>query len=333
MTNGIRHIVCLGYAKCGTTMLDSVFRESRLVATPIKRKEIKFFLPPQYPEDNHYQKYLDEFFHGLDSGGYTHTFEASPPYCHQDADGFRAILTRIVDTLPDPTIVICVRHPVVRAYSHYIHNLHSFALYGNGIYTDRPRLPNRIYANSFERALSARPNIVTSYHDYLSAIVEIVGADRLKLFFLESDVARFREWVTDLVGREVAAEIQDDTPKLVIPRRPVPNYIVDNDDLIAFGSRDGEFVRYKQLAAEKREEILASRDAWTLSLDDQLVVRLTEELFAEDLRACTELTGDPRFASYIKSIPEHQSASLVGRGALKRVHGAHAGGSDRFGMA
>lgn len=319
----MKHIVCLGYAKCGTTMLDVVFRQSRIVATPLERKEIKFFLPRQYPEQNQYREYLRQFFGDAAApDAVTHTFEASPPYCHQSAEEFAAVLARIDHTLPDSEVVICVRHPVARAYSHYIHNLHGFALYGEGVYGSRPLLPNRIYRKTFEQSLHDRPRIMARYHDCLRTAIDVFGAKRVKLFFLESDTRNFRDWVIDLVGEKVAVELRIGTepPKTVIPRRPVPNYTVRDGVLIAFGSRKGELVPYRGLSHVQRRAIIDSRKSWTLELDERDITRMVQEYFGEDLQECAALTGDTRFTDYLTRQPEKQAAGLTPGKLLPSVH-------------
>lgn len=319
----MKHIVCLGYAKCGTTMLDTVFRRSNLVATPRERKEIKFFLPQQYPSAHHHEAYLAQFFkNGVIPAGITHTFEASPPYCHQQSDEFRRVLSRIEQTLHEPRIVICVRHPVARAYSHYIHNLHSFALYGDGVYGKRNLLPQRVYKRSFEQALTVNPSIMTHYFEYLKMVYDVLGRDRVQLFFLESDTKDFRGWVSRLAGTEVASSLGlgEDGPSHVIPRRPVPNYVVKDEVLIAFGSREGELVRYAGLSHPERRAVLDSRKRWSLEINEGDVMRLTREHFAEDLERCAALTGDMRFKQYLVEQPEPQLASLAHGRLLAEFH-------------
>lgn len=321
----MKHIVCLGYAKCGTTMLDSVFRGSRLVATPLARKEIKFFLPPQYPAEDQYAAYLRAFFDGRSSEGVSHTFEASPPYCHQEPAAFRQVLTRIRETLPDPKVVICLRHPVARAYSHYIHNLHNFGLFGEGVFSEqRKDLVRKVPRRTFVQALRHSGRLMTHYQDCLQTAWEVFGRDRVQLFFLEWDVERFRGWVEALAGADVADDVglsHGAAPNMVIPRRPVPNYVVRDGVLYAFGSRKGELVAYDDLTDEQTASIIAARDGWTLSLSSEQIAALTHEHFAADLRACAELTGDSRFLQYVEEAAAPEDATLADERLLQILHG------------
>lgn len=321
----MKHIICLGYAKCGTTMLDAVFRKSRLVATPRDRKEIKFFLPAQFPAAQARAKYLEAFFEGGDEGVAEYTFEASPPYCHQPEEEFRAVLERIKGTLPEVQVVICVRHPVVRAYSHYIHNLHNFGLYGEGVFSSaRMDLPRKVPRRTFEESLRNTGRLMTSYHAYLSAAYEVLGVERVSLFFLESDTIAFRPWVARLAGEAVAADLDlgaGETPGLVIPRRPVPNYVARGSTLFAFGSRRGELSEYADLGADELAHVFESRERWTLDLSQPQMLALTQEHFESDLRDCARLTGDARFLGYVDAVPEAQTAKLADERLLKTLHG------------
>lgn len=306
-------------------MLDVVLRDSKLVATPRGRKEIKFFVPPQFPSDEPYARYLKEFTGDEGLIGATHTFEASPQYCHQTVDAFRMLVTRINNTIASSQLVVCIRHPVIRAYSHYIHNLHNFALFGEGVFTaSRKELPRKVPTRTFAQSLLQSGRIMTSYHDYLRIAYEIVGRERVSLFFLEADTLRFRDWIVGVFGEAVADELglsNDRPPNNVIPRRPVPNYAVRNGVLYAFGSRKGELVDYPALTEEQLTKILACRDNWTLRLDSGDMVALTAQFFAEDLRLCSELTGDRRFLRYVDEFPEAQQAVLSDEAALRNLHG------------
>lgn len=320
----MQHVICIGYAKCGTTMLDVVLRGSHLVATPQGRKEIKFFVPPQFPPEQAYERYLREFGSAEGLAGATHTFEASPQYCHQTPEAFRALIGRITSTLPESRLVVCLRHPVVRAYSHYIHNLHNFALFGEGVFTPtRKELVRKIPVRTFRQSLVHTGRLMTSYHDYLKVVYDAVGRDRVSLFFLESDVLRFRDWMVGVFGEAVADELalsNDRPPNAVIPRRPVPNYAVRRGVLYAFGSRKGELADYPELSDEQIGQILAARERWTLSLDRAEMAKLTRDFFADDLEQCASLTGDERFRRYLTEPVEEQRATLCDEAALRNLH-------------
>ena len=87
----MHHVLCIGYAKCGTTMLDVVLRESKLVATPKGRKEIKFFVPPQFPADDALAGWNPRLgpWRGCGCGGRMPITASEPGTIGQPSDGSR----------------------------------------------------------------------------------------------------------------------------------------------------------------------------------------------------------------------------------------------------
>lgn len=110
-------------------------------------------------------------------------------------------------------------------------------------------------------------------------------------------------------------------PAAVIPRRPVPNYSIEDGRLLAFGSGEGEFVEYNGLPLDLMRKIRDSRKKWTLSLDREEMRRLLDQYFSEDLRESARVTGDGRFLEYIDRVPEPQSAALAPPKLLATLHG------------
>jgi len=317
------HLVCLGHAKCGTTLLDSVFRQSRLVATPVETKEIKFFLPRFFEQEDARTRYLSMFAASGGGQEFGVTFEASPPYSHQSEEVFRQVLANITSTLDDPRLIVCFRHPVLRAYSHYIHNLHSFALYGEGVFAPRPDLLRKPCTMSFEEALAATSRLATRYATTLRLACEAVGRDRVLLFFLERDAARLGNWIAHHVGQEIAAELEGPAARsgTVFGRRPVPNYLADGDSLHAFGSLPGEYMLYADADPAAVRAALEARRNWTLSLQPEEAARLTAAYFQEDLRKCIELTGESYFLEYLRPPALSETAELSPCSLLRDLHG------------
>lgn len=301
-------------------MLDTVIRRSSLVANPIEKKEIKYFLPPQYPETGRYEKYLACFGGAKNIEGVRYTFEASPPYSHQSADVFRQVLERIEQTLPEPVVVVCVRHPVIRAYSHYIHNLHAFGLYGDGVHNGRHLLPRRPFNQGFVESAFGGGD-VAQYSENLGQAKEMFG-DRLKLFFLEHDVVRFGDWLGEITDPDVVESLRlgDSPPSAVIPRRPVPNYEIRDKVLHAFGSRKGEHVAYTDESWPVKKKVLLSRNSWTLKLEPDEIRDLCLKYFSDDMERSARITGDTRFMDYLEMALEPEAASLSNPSLLDTLH-------------
>lgn len=101
--------VIAGSQKCGTTSLAATLRQHRQVHVP-RPKEVHFF-------DHHFARglewYADQFSprdHHLQIG------EATPAYLDHPL-----AVQRLARTLPEARVVILLRNPVDRAYSHYWH--------------------------------------------------------------------------------------------------------------------------------------------------------------------------------------------------------------------
>jgi hypothetical protein len=317
------HIVCLGHAKCGTTLLDSVFRKSNLIATPEERKEIKFFLPKLFETEDSHSRYLGKFSTPGGGKDFIGTFEASPPYSHHPPEVLADVLRNVTDTLESPRIVICFRQPVLRAFSHYIHNLHTFALYGEGVFSPRPALVRRPCVMSFEEGLATKPHLAAQYSTTLRLAINAVGRDAVSLFFLERDAVALGPWIARHFGRGVADELAEVTAGSgkVFARRPLPNYLADGSSIHAFGSMLGEYVHYSGLDAPTVEDMLAARERWTLRLSAGDVLRLTESRFRTDLELCADLSGDDWFLRYLEPPSVDEVAVLSSPSLLRELHG------------
>jgi hypothetical protein len=96
--------------RCGTTSLNGYLREHPEVAVS-QPKEVHFF-------DLHFDEGLDWYAgHFPDAEGASAIGEATPDYLyHPDA------VARIGATLSDVKLIVMLRNPIDRAYSHYWHN-------------------------------------------------------------------------------------------------------------------------------------------------------------------------------------------------------------------
>ena len=304
----MKNIVCLGFAKCGTTLLDEAFRLSDRVCTPAYEKELKYFLPRNFPAAAQYDAYMSRFG---SSESALYSFEASPPYIHQALPVLAQVLENIKSTLRERHVVVCVRHPVARAYSHYIHDLHSFGLFGNGVFNRRKDLLRRGAPGRFYDALKGA-RLSLRYAAALRLVKEFFDKDEISLFFLEHDAPRLHAWIGQVTDADVAAEIgrRMPTARKVFGRRPVPNYEVRGDSLIAFGSGPGEVVCYPDADPAQVADVLAARERWTLELRADRIQELMGECFEEDMEQCADITGDTRFMDYIRWPVKAQSAEI-----------------------
>ncbi len=103
--------IIAGAMRCGTTSLNGYLREHPEIAVS-QPKEVHFF-------DNHFDRGTDWYRqHFAHVGDVSIVGEATPDYVyHPDA------MARIAATIPGVKILLLLRNPVDRAYSHYWHNV------------------------------------------------------------------------------------------------------------------------------------------------------------------------------------------------------------------
>lgn len=186
--------VIAGAQKCGTTSLADTLRQHPGIHLS-KRKEIHFF-------DRHFERGLDWYESQFTpKPHHVQVGEATPAYMYDPAA--RERLTR---SLPEARLVVILRNPVDRAYSHYWH---------------KRRLGDETLA-SFEEAIAAEPQrrarkgvrkrIGFAYVDrghYVDQIADLItrqGEERVHVMLLD-------DLVRDRVGtlRELLAFLEVDT--------------------------------------------------------------------------------------------------------------------------
>jgi hypothetical protein len=171
--------VIAGTVRSGTTALARWLRAHPDVFLP-EQKELHFF-------DNQFDQGVDRYRECFKSwSGQTAVGEATPNYVYQpDAMG------RLAETLPDAHVIVSVRHPVDRAYSHY--------------WAQRTRSnESRSFAQAVGDELDARegssersgrrplPGYVERgrYHRQLEAATKVIDRDRLFVVFFDDMEAR-----------------------------------------------------------------------------------------------------------------------------------------------
>lgn len=107
--NNVRFIV-IGSVKCATTWISRCLKSHPEICMP-DHKELKFFnRRDQYSQGiNHY---VNQFAH---CDGAKAVGEFTPRYLH---DG-QEVAKRIHDAFPDAKLIVCLRDPIERAFSHY----------------------------------------------------------------------------------------------------------------------------------------------------------------------------------------------------------------------
>jgi hypothetical protein len=108
------NFLCVGTMKGGTTTLHDLLKQHDEILLPTARKELRFF-----DVDDNYRKGLqwyEEFF--ADYRGQRAVGEIAPTYAYREE-----VPARIAKALGrDVKLIFSLRHPVDRAYSHYVMN-------------------------------------------------------------------------------------------------------------------------------------------------------------------------------------------------------------------
>ena len=155
------NFIIIGAQKCGTTSLFEYLTQHPLVLPPIK-KEIGFFDFRQYQGLGWYRSHFPSYFSKLFKLKAI-TGEASTGYiCHPHAP------RRIAEVVPQVKLIVLLRNPVDRAYSHYLHTVRigkEPLSFEQAIAKEDERLPG-VNAKMLEDENYYNPNY--RYYSYLS---------------------------------------------------------------------------------------------------------------------------------------------------------------------
>lgn len=156
----------IGVARGGTTWFHSLLASHPDVYMPTQRKEIRFF-------DEYYDygvEWYKKFFPPSDLAmNYQAIGEFSPQYyrCKECPE-------RILKTLPNVKLIVSLRHPVDRAYSHY------------GFYIQR-----RNFTGSFDDFLTDQPQALEQgyYHKHLKRYLEFFDRQQILVMVFKKSVS------------------------------------------------------------------------------------------------------------------------------------------------
>lgn len=179
----------LGYGKCGTTELYDRLLEHPNVP-PSLTKEVNYFIH-QYRQGLDW--YLAHFASALDRSeeGPIAVGEASPGYvCHPHAPD------RIAELVPDVKLIVLLRDPVARAYSHYHHQRR----------LGYEPLP------TFEEAVEAEPDRIRGETERMRDDPTYRGFDWYMYSYLEQGIyANHLPWWLDRFPRENLLILQSES--------------------------------------------------------------------------------------------------------------------------
>ena len=157
--------VGIGVARGGTTWLHTLLSGHPDVYMPTRRKEVRFF---DQNHDRGLDWYESFFCSSADADRFGAIGEISPQYLYCDE-----CPDRIATSLPAAKLLVMLRHPVDRAYSHY------------GFVVQR-----RNFHGSFEEFLAARPTMLEKgfYSRYLDRYLRRFERERILALVFERAV-------------------------------------------------------------------------------------------------------------------------------------------------
>ncbi|HEB71323.1 MAG TPA: hypothetical protein ENI77_01735 [Nitrospirae bacterium] len=158
----------IGGARCATTWAHNCLSEHPEIFTP-KVKELNFFNTNYDKGIEYYEKYFDD----ASNGSFRAVGEASPTYLpHAECP------ERIARYSPNVKLIVILRNPIERAFSHYLIFKHKHE------------------ESSFEEAIEKRPQLLSDglYSDHLLRYYKYFSKDQLLLLFfddIEKDPVEF----------------------------------------------------------------------------------------------------------------------------------------------
>ncbi len=105
------NFLCIGAQRAGTTWLHRILASHPQIYVPTRRKEVHFF---DWYYDRGIEWYGKFFLAGSQSHRHRAVGEVTPDYLYEDM-----CPARIRGILPDVKLIVILRNPVDRAYSHY----------------------------------------------------------------------------------------------------------------------------------------------------------------------------------------------------------------------
>ncbi|MBS0015515.1 MAG: hypothetical protein KFF72_03970 [Arthrospira sp. SH-MAG29] len=315
-------VIFMGFAKSGTTLIDSVLRESEEFLLPTRIKETKFFMPTKFTGK------LDDYLnlYSITSNSLKKEnrvlLECCPPYLHIELDRLESIVSNINKMGLDFRFVVNIRNPVYRSFSHYIHNINTHFAHNGFTYKRVDSfLDHKLYKYSFWESLQKEKEIQRpSYSDKLKYLISQFGAEKVLLFFLEKDTKNFDVFYKNLCSFcdvNYKPYFKDKELPRINQKQPLPRYYyADSKDLIL--NADGKFFKIDQgsllvshgkrsriirnLTVKRAYEIALHSCYWTDSINQEESRQIYDIYFRQDMDQFIKLVSNSYANSYDLSI-------------------------------
>jgi Sulfotransferase domain len=320
-TKDLTLLVGVGFEKCGTTSLAENFKKDPRFSVP-EQKELFFF-------DKYYSENLDKYVARFQiKPACKYLVDVTPQYI-RSADA----LLRLKSAGLPLKLIVCMRDPIQRAFSHYVHNIY----YHHAHYD--PALPEYLnqplysvpYDLTFDEALLRRDGFVeTPYYEDLTFLYSIFDEQDVLTLVLETDfeprifsqkVSAFlgvkfqlNAVASENVGRVLPMVVNPDSA-LQLSNDEASIELNENNIYIFLSGRHG-IACWENVAADSIDDIVKASYRWSSYISPSEGSELRRRYFAEDIERVEKLIG--------RSLPEWKvDHALVakrwfGVGALKR---------------
>lgn len=321
-----KHLIVAGFTKCGTSLLNEVLKQTNEFATPKYIKEINFF--NEHWDDSlgldwYYKQYLEPGATLSDLPRDKVLVDASPTYLH---NSYVKTLERIKSSLKkDVKILICLRNPVYRAFSHYIHNINAHFSHKGFFFRKQDRDFKEIYNQNFYEAFKNDHHLKDDYFGKISQAYQMFGKQNVMLFSLEKDAKNFDNFYQKLCqfcNVEYQPYFKDKPLPKVLAGNSIARYLyakdkdllvshnnkifsIDKDSLYLINSRKNQL--FKHLSQQKVLDILSSSHNWTTFLHQEIAKKMFEQNFIKTAQEIENLVEGVDLSSWQvfkdKSIP------------------------------
>ena len=192
----------IGFQRCATSWLFRCITQHQRVRGPVAGadKEVNFF--------NHHYTRGFHWYHSQFEFGSWKTGEFSVLYAPE-----ARVASRIYEYNPDTRLIVSLRDPTARAFSHHLHEVR------------RGRVPSEL--NDFDEALQRNPSYVDQgrYFTHLLPFFELFGRDRIHVVVFDDVATKGSEVIAatySFLGEDPTFE-PELTGRVINAARPVRN--------------------------------------------------------------------------------------------------------------